>query len=740
MWNCGDLVSVKTDQLHFQSNCIECEGKVSNGGRDGELAADREHVAHLYRRVAAEREALTSRLDATVRESTPGAEWQRDMASDALRQRLSALRIADNGLCFGRLDDRDGNRTYIGRMGVFDESEEYEPLLLDWRAPAARPFYCATAKHPDGIVRRRHLRTSGRAVVDFHDDFLDEGHAPADSALLAAVDAPRGTTMRDIVSTIQAEQDEIIRLDHPGVLVIDGGPGTGKTVVALHRVAYLLYHRRETLSRRGVLIVGPNRGFLRYISNVLPSLGETDVVSATPGELFPGVATAAEEEPELQRLKGRSSMVDVLAAAVADRQEIPHHPIPIELDDVTVLIDETTATTAREKARATGFAHNKARPVFRRALIECLTDAAVNKIGEGWLTTADTAIRNDLAADVRHELERSPDLRDALDELWPRLTPQRLLADLFGSRERLAAVGLGEEWFRVRGDAWTVSDVPLLDEAVEFLGQEERPQQRQDVDYALGVLQILDTDEDDETLRAVDVIDARQLAERNVERDHRSVAERAAADRDWTYGHVVLDEAQELSEMDWRLIMRRCPSKSVTIVGDLAQRRSEAGARSWADMLDDHVPRRWLHRRLAINYRTPAGIMAVAAEVLAGLDPALEPPESVRANGILPWSKQVAPEELGEAVADAVRDGTVVIAPAELNLPEAMTPKASKGLEFDSVIVVEPQKILSGRQGLAELYVALTRATQRLGVLHTEPLTGAWSRKLEPYEVGRPER
>jgi DNA helicase IV len=403
------------------------------------------------------------------------------------------------------------------------------------------------------------------------------------------------------------------------------------------------------------------------------------------------------------------------------------------------------AKAARERARATGLPHNHAREVFRKWLIAGLTERAVDRIGKGWLNNRDTALRAELGADVRFELSGSPQVRDAVDLLWPHLTPQRLLADLYTSRSRIdvAAASLAEAdraaLFREAGEEWTVSDVPLLDEAAELLGADRSAdkraalEHRKCLDYARGVLQILDTDAefDGETLRAVDLINAEALSARHAERDRRDLADRAAADREWTYGHVVIDEAQELSEMDWRVIMRRCPSKSMTIVGDLAQRQSPAGAHTWGDMLDRYALHRWTYRRLTINYRTPAEIMEVAARVLAEINPALAPPESVRHSGHRPSSRQVDFGELATAVVEVIHDrpeggSLAVIVPDGLRFDVGiplLTPKESKGLEFDVVVVVEPQRILTQRRaGAAELYVALTRATQRLHLIHTQPL------------------
>ncbi|WP_243789313.1 helicase [Saccharopolyspora gloriosae] len=710
--------------------------------KNAELSEERECVAFLHGRLDAERAAAAAALaDALMQSVSPETAWQRDVSVAAGRARVARANVAAGGLCFGRIDGAD-SRMHIGRIGLFDEDHGHEPLLLDWRAPAARPFYCATAANPEGLVRRRHLSLSGRQVTDFHDEFFDGTDDPG-SALLAAMNAPREPAMRDIVATVQAEQDEIIRLDRAGVVVLEGGPGTGKTAVALHRIAYLLYTQRERLSRRGVLMLGPNPAFLRYIGTVLPSLGETDVVFATAGALFPGVRADVEDSPAAQRIKGDGAMVEVLAAAVADRQETPARPIEIGLSDVTVPLDHELADAARERARASGALHNAANEVFGEALLHGIADRAVDLIGDGWLEDEDVALRADLLADVRFELSGNAEFRRAVDSLWPVLTPQRLLADLFGSRRRLRAACSSlseqdrEELFRADGAAWTVSDVALLDEAVEFLGpqvsvgaQQERAR-RERTDYAREVLAAQDwDDEDGETLRAADVIDAAELAERQEERDHRPLAERAAADRDWTYGNLVVDEAQELSTMDWRMLMRRCPGKAITAVGDLAQRRSPAGARSWREAFEPHVRERWTHRELTTNYRTPAEIMDVAAAVLAAADPDARPPLSIRRSGHPPWSRKVEPAGLRAALheiaeSEAAQPGTfAVISPVPLDLPghTVLTPGAAKGLEFDSVVLAEPHRIADGPRGGAELYVALTRATQRLGIVHTARL------------------
>jgi DNA helicase IV len=433
-------------------------------------------------------------------------------------------------------------------------------------------------------------------------------------------------------------------------------------------------------------------------------------------------------------------MLAVLAAAIADRQRVPEHPLEIPLGDVTMQIAADTAQWAIDEARASGLPHNAARAVFRDIVTYVLTERGIARIGRGWLTRDNRDAWEKVRADLLADLEDNDRFIAALDQLWPVLEPQDLLAELYTSVERLRAAGADPALWREDGTAWTVSDVPLLDELIDLLGRDKafddaaERARIAETHYAAGVLENMvaheDLMDDEDRLLAQDLIGAEDLADRFIERDNRDLAERAAADRDWTYRHVVVDEAQELSEMDWRVLMRRCPSRSFTVVGDLAQRRSMAGATSWAEMLEPYVPGRWVYRSLSVNYRTPAEIMSVAAAVLADFAPDVRAPESVRACGIRPWSQRVTADGLSAAIEDfvaeeAAREGTsVVIGPPDV--PGTVTPSETKGLEFDAVLVVEPDRILAdGPRGAAELYVALTRATQRLGVLHQHPLPAA---------------
>ena len=451
---------------------------MSTQGYEEELRSERGYVAGLYTRLDAERARVKGLYTAALR-GTGGTPMERDVEVRALAKEARRLAVADNGLCFGRLDAISGGHAYVGRIGLFDEDDEYDPVLLDWRAPAARPFYVATGANPENLRRRRQFHTRGRQVAGFTDEVFgrpDAGERAEDAALLAAVNAPRGEGMRDIVATIQSEQDEIIRLDHPGVLVIEGGPGTGKTVVALHRVAYLMYTHRERMERHGVLVVGPNPAFLNHIGRVLPSLGESDVVFMTPGDLVPGLRVTAEDTAAAARLKGSLKILHVLTAAIADRQRLPERPVGINLGTTTVQLDAETAQWAREEARASGLPHNEARATFTEIVTYVLTERAIGRIGKGWLPRSDREAWENMRKELLQELAVDDTFAATLDELWPILTPETLLAPLFTSPERLRTAG-GDPALRrggdTDGDAWTVSDVPLLDELVDLLGRDK---------------------------------------------------------------------------------------------------------------------------------------------------------------------------------------------------------------------------------------------------------------------------
>ncbi|MFF3849398.1 HelD family protein [Streptomyces sp. NPDC002328] len=742
------------------------------------MCREQEFIDDLYARVDALRgDAEASVGDALAQGDKPmQARLERDILVAERSGLLAALNAVDGSLCFGRIDLASGASHHIGRIGLRRDDAERTPVLVDWRADVARPFYLATGHTPMGLRRRRHLTTEGRRVTALHDEFLDVGDAtrtghedPAgDDVLLAALNSARTGRMADIVQTIQAEQDEIIRAPHRGVLVVEGGPGTGKTAVALHRAAYLLYEHRELLAKRAVLIVGPNPAFLGYIGEVLPSLGETGVLLATVGELYPGVRATAADTPEAAAVKGRADMADVLTAVVRDRQALPDPVIAIEHDREVLMLDEGLVDVARERARAVKLPHNAAREHFEGHILNTLTELYAERVGTDPYDGSSLLDPSDITQ-IRDELAENPEVWSAVDQLWPVLSPRRLVADFLADPDGYVRAEDAAVIRRPVTRAWTVADVPLLDEAAELLGEDDRAareraerERRTQIAYAQGVLDVSyasrtyefedkeDSDPDSsEVLSAHDIIDAERFAERHEEDDHRSAAERAAADRTWAFGHIIVDEAQELSPMAWRLLMRRSPTRSMTLVGDPAQTAEAAGVGSWSKILAPYVEDRWEHARLGVNYRTPAEIMEVAAAVVRAEHPDFVPPSSVRSTGVRPWAR--AADDLPGAVAKAVEELTpaegrlAVIAPRELHRRLAarldgvvagaepdltrrvvlLDPRQAKGLEFDSVLVVEP-----GRYGVSDLYVALTRATQRLGVVHTEALPRALGEAL----------
>jgi DNA helicase IV len=745
-------------------------------GASSALTVEQARISAMYERLDALRAHTSEQLASAHLQERGGyaALVERETRSYEQARRRAQLGAVEEGLCFGRVDlspGGDGPETrYVGRIGLRDA--DYETILVDWRAPAARPFYAATPGDPHGVTRRRHLRVRRRRVLGLDDEVFDpDGLTDADrrqlvgeAALLASLRRGRTGRMGDIVATIQAEQDRVIRARLAGVLVVQGGPGTGKTVAALHRAAYLLYTHRAVLERRGVLVVGPNPAFLRYVGDVLPSLGETDAVMRTVGELFPGVAASRRDAHAAAAVKGCPAMADLVHAAVADRQRTPLEAfggadLVVETDAGALTVPGALCERVLRTARGLRLPHNTARKYVVRSLLTELARAESRLLGR-------PADEEDLEFAGARLWSEDP-VREALEALWPHLTPQRLLRELFADPAALERVGARAGFggdacallARSAGEPWTVEDVPLLDEAAELLGEDDGGaaralERREDAEraeeerYAQGVLEFTGLFEDE-------MMDAAALAARHRDAGAaRTTADRAGADREWTYGHVIVDEAQELSPMAWRTVMRRVPTRSLTVVGDVAQTGSAAGARSWLEALEPYAPGKVHVERLRVNYRTPEPIMAVAADVLRVAAPGEEVPESVREEGDPPRAVRLASlAELPALVAEeaaAIGEGRVAVVTADRHadavaaaLPGAARPGAaapgrvrdpleeavvvltateSKGLEFDAVVVVEPGAVLAQPRGGNDLYVAVTRATRRLVVAHTGDL------------------
>ncbi|WP_129665529.1 HelD family protein [Phytoactinopolyspora endophytica] len=779
---------------------------------ESEIAAEQEYVTLLYERFDDLRSSVDGQFNEAIKPSqipTHQGRFERDASATHYASRAARLASAEHGLVIGRLDVDDGDHPlYIGRAGIY--SEEYDPLLVDWRAPAATPFYRATPAERLGVRRRRHIHLKGRDVVRIDDDLLDldnlnddeRRHLTGEAALLTSLRSARTGRMGDIVATIQAEQDRVIRSGLDGILVVEGGPGTGKTVVALHRAAYLLYTYRRQLAANGVLVVGPNATFLRYIDQVLPGLGETDVVLTAVGGLYPGVETERVDTPEAAVVKGDLRMADVLAQAVASSERAPIGGLRVATERDVYFLDDATCRRirddARERAQRTRQPHNRMRRYVVRDVLDELTTQALSRL-EGLLDGVDVPDEIDDEDDreivdlidssaLRSELRSSPAVREALDILWPELTPEGLLGDLYTDERFRADVAPRlssterEALHRSDGTAWTVADVPLLDEAAALVGEldvviaraaddqaraeserlHQTEEERQMITDAYDVA--MDMAIDEEVAMPVDA--SLVLARYHDTGGRESIAERARRNREWKYGHVIVDEAQELSPMAWRVLTRRCPTLSMTVVGDIAQTGAPDGVSSWAHALDPLAYGRWHRAQLTVNYRTPQPIMSVAADVLAASGTDAVAPRSVRPDGDAPWARQVREDELADVLPavvkqerDALGEGTLafIVPPARLercvtalrrDVPDArtaddhdmldapvavVTPEQAKGLEFDGTVVVMPDEVLSGSpQGYADLYVALTRSTRRLGIVHIAPLPAALSRLAAP--------
>ncbi|MCS5480843.1 AAA family ATPase [Corynebacterium sp. YIM 101645] len=718
-----------------------------------EIAKEQAYVDDLFARLDEEVSAANERLRQVQLEVDPAnpdadALIRRETEYHGLNSKLDRLNLAQLGLVFGRIDiesedpenpvpgQPELDRRYIGRMGLDVREEGYRTLLLDWRVPMARPFYLATTAQPEGVTLRRHIRTKGREVTGVDDEWLSGEHAGegregvgGESALVTAMKAARTGHMKSIVETIQREQDLIIRDETRGVMVVEGGPGTGKTAVALHRVAYLLYTAREQLSKSGVLIVGPNPTFLDYISRVLPELGETGVVLSTIGDLYPGVRGAAPESLLAREIKGSEEMVTILKEAVRAYETLPDEPVELPHGSLRLLVSAPMVKAARTRARRSRRPHNEARAVFAEHFIELLAEQLAKKIGEDPLGGANLLSRADIDQ-LHDDLAEEPGVERLIEEFWPELTPEDVLCNLLESHEAIdvAAEGYDDETrealWRPEGSDWAASDAALLDELAVLIGLPDLDEAvgttEEDIEDAQDLLDILEssasTDDDDlgdifegEHLAATDVISAKELAQRQIVRDSRSTAERARADHQWAYGHVIVDEAQELSPMEWRMVFRRSPARWMTLVGDTAQTGSPAGVDTWAETLEPYVGSRFRHHELTVNYRTPVEIMEVANAVLEQIDPDATPAVAIRESGVPvrfleSGSEWQTPEEGLTKVIDAA------------NVTEI------KGLEFDHVVVMEPSEIVEqSPQGWQDLYVAVTRATQTLTVVGQLP-------------------
>ncbi|HEU0214087.1 MAG TPA: RNA polymerase recycling motor ATPase HelR [Jiangellaceae bacterium] len=702
------------------------------------IAGDEQHFAAIARSLEQSVADLPDRLDAERK--APGGKGQaamdRDLEIHRLTARLRALRRFGLDLCLGHIvGAHDSEPVYIGRLGLTDSAGRR--LLVDWRAPAAEPFFGATHANPMGLTSRRRYRWTRGRVSDYWDEVFTpdgfEGHAALDdqSAFIASLGSSRSARMRDVLGTIQADQDAIIRAGSRGALVVDGGPGTGKTVVALHRTAYLLYSDPRLGHRRGgVLFVGPHQPYLAYVSDVLPNLGEEGVQTCTLRDLVPeGAAAAVETDPEVARLKSSVDMVKAIEPAVRLYEEPPTQGMVVETpwSDIWLSADEWAEAF---ESSDPGTPHNEARDQVWDELLTILVD----KHDADDPVDAVDAVS---PIQLRRSLRQNRELVATFDRAWPVIDPTDVVEDLWtvpAYLRRCAPWLEPDEVARLRradGRAWTTSDLPLLDAARHRVGDPEtsRRRRRQEAIVAAErehMSRVVDdlVATDDSDMRVMSMLRGQDLGDALV--DESALPTGDPDQLAGPFAHIVVDEAQELTDAEWQMLLGRCPSRSLTIVGDRAQAR-HGFTESWQERLERIGLDRINLACLSINYRTPEEFMAVAEPVIRAVLPDANVPTSVRSGGVpvVYGSMSDLGSVLDSWLAERVDGIGCVIAAGEIeggmfratSRVRSLTPELSKGLEFDLVVLLDPEALGDGTEGAVDRYVAMTRATQRLVIL-----------------------
>ncbi len=693
------------------------------------IGQDGAQLATVAAAIAAQKAALSAQL-AELRRAPGGrgrGAMDRDLEIHRLSGRLGVLQRFGIDVCLGRIVDDAGQSLYIGRIGVVDTAGE--PLIIDWRTPAAEPFFAATAAHPMGLVSRRRYRWVGGRIVDYWDEvFGDTGPdqpvaLDQDSAFIASLGASRSPQMRDVLATIQADQDAIIRAGSAGALVVDGGPGTGKTVVALHRAAYLLYADvRLAGAHGGLLFVGPHRHYLRYVADVLPGLGEEGVLSCTLADLVPdGADVRPEPVAEVARLKADARLLQAVDPAVALYEELPTADMIVETAWVDVRLTRADWAEAFE-AVDDGTPHNEARDDIWEALVDIATEIGLSQVDDQEVE----------AAQLRHAIATNEDFRDAFGRVWPILDAADLVGDLWAvpAYLRRCAPWLAPDeraaLRRPEGSAWTTSDLPMLDAMRARLGdpkaslhrRRERAILAEDRAYMDRVVDdLLQADDDPES--PLSLLNRASLRDDLLHDDAVPAAERDPLAG--PFAHIIVDEAQELTDAEWQMLLRRCPSRSFTIVGDRAQARA-GFAESWQQRLTRLGFEDVRQVQLNVNYRTPQEVMDAAAPVITAVLPDANVPISIRPGGAP--VRYGHPAELGAIVADWLATNATGVAcvigdrgRVDSERVQSLTPVEAKGLEFDLVVLVRPAAFGDGVAGAVDRYVAMTRATQQLVVL-----------------------
>lgn len=691
------------------------------------IGEDRSHFAAIAATLDEQMTVLEERLDEARRATgVSGQEaLQRDQEIHRLTADLRVLQRFGLDVCLGRVVPEGGEPMWVGRIGLTDG--DGHRLLVDWRAPAAEPFFAATHADPMGLVSRRRYRWADGRVRDFWDEaFTEDGlesSAALDdqSAFIASLGASRTGRMRDVLSTIQSDQDAIIRAGSRGALVVDGGPGTGKTVVALHRAAYLLYSDRRLGDHHGgVLLIGPHRPYLSYVADVLPGLGEDGVRTCTVTDLLPeGASAMPEPDPQVAALKSDVRMVDAIEPAVRLYEEPPTEPTVVETDWADATLDGHDWAEAFA-APEPGLPHNEAREQVHDALVEIVLDRLDDE----------DEVSPDL---LRRMLRADEDLAAVLNRAWPLISPTDLVGDLWSvpAYLRMCAPWLSVDEVRLmqreEPRSWTVEDLPLLDAARRRLGDPGAARRRREREAALAaereqMTQVVDhlVASDDSEMQVMSMLRAEDLGSALV--DESGLPTHDPDSLAGPFAHVIVDEAQELTDAEWQMLVARCPSRSFTVVGDRAQAR-HGFTETWAERLERVGLERHEMASLSVNYRTPREVMTAAEPVIREVLPDANVPTSVRESGV--EVRYATTDDLHGLLTTWLEENPegvacVVGAPwfEERARVHSLAPEHVKGLEFDLVLLVDPDSWGAGIEGAVDRYVAMTRATSELMILH----------------------
>ena len=735
----------------------------SGAGKADPYGSEQKKVDLIYGRFDELKSLVAKRLSSTraQKELNLTSMTERDSFATMYEDRLSSLRAGEYRLVFGKLRMKDGSERYIGRMGLL---ENEKPILLDWRAKAASPFYEATFFDDMGAALRRHITLENRKVVKLEDELLDlspeksekalkEGILSGEGALMAALEESRTGKMGDIVSTIQREQNRIIRMPLNSTVVVQGGPGTGKSAVALHRAAYLLYTYRKELEASGVLIIGPSQAFVHYIDDVLPCLGETDILIRTMSEMLPGVTVNCKDSPLAAKVKGDLRMVQVIKSAIKRHIRIPRELPAISVNGIKLKLEPEEIAKGQAFARSAG-----PYEVARRAFVDSMCSLLFSKYEEA----AGGQISGDDAEFVKEQIRENAQVRLALNLSWLPLSARWLLDDLFSKPAKLRSLAawMSEEevqsLMREKGKV-SEGDIPLLDTAMDLLGEEEVRKKgpsasRADKEFAKSTMAMFGV--------SPSLVSASDLLSSLSPSEQKSVVEQAALDRKWQFGHIIVDEAQELTAMQWRMLRKRSASKSFTIVGDVAQTSSLAGTRSWKKSLSPVFGRDWTLCPLEIDYRNPREVVEEASQfakkeglnsedikAVRSVEGSLEKVESEdiekeAVSKLVECAKKFIHSSMGTVALitekkDVEKMSARVNAALEKEFGKAEADRLTrngwksqiavrgteeiKGIEYDAVVLMDPpepegegeeRKIAASR-----LYIAMTRPTQKLVIV-----------------------